>query len=56
MNEVTYFEMLETQTDEFIPISIKEMTDEQLEEYEQDCKAGQMSDEELCRVQEELDL
>ena len=59
MNEVTYFEMLETQqSDEYVPQNLSEMTDEEIAEYEEYCKILEepYSDDELCKMQKELDL
>ena len=59
MNEVTYFEMLETQqADEFIPQNLSEMTDEEIAEYEEYCKMADnpYTDEELNQMQKEMDL
>ena len=59
MNEVDYFEMLENQqAEEYIPTNISEMTDDEIEEYEEYCKMQDdpYTDEELNQLQKEMDL
>lgn len=59
MNEVEYFELLENQqAEEYIPTNISEMSDEEIEEYEEYCKMqdNPYTDEELNQMQKEMDL